>query len=180
MPERQRHDVSISRFRGARCGEQFSGHRAFAELKVMAALHETRDGGAGSRTGRTVSPLHGNLGKRIGVKVFDLRSHVVAMRGFLTKFAPSISKLSKKSVVLAGASSDGFVDRTRRNRSEKLDWRAACGICVSSQNACARPSSCDAPFEAVFGGIGACSSDPLNIGTAGDQADNLIPLLRFR
>jgi hypothetical protein len=49
--------------------------------------------------------------------------------------------------VLAGASSDGFVDRTRRNRSEKLDWRAACGICVSSQNACARPSSCDAPVR---------------------------------
>ena len=35
-------------------------------------------------------------------------------------------------------------------------------------------------FQAVFGGVGACSSDPLNNGTASDEADDLIPLLRFR
>jgi len=35
-------------------------------------------------------------------------------------------------------------------------------------------------FEAVFSGIGAPSGDTLNIGPSGDQADDLIPLLRFR
>ena len=35
-------------------------------------------------------------------------------------------------------------------------------------------------FEAMFSGIGACSGDALNVGAIGDQADDLIPLLRFR
>jgi hypothetical protein len=31
----------------------------------------------------------------------------------------------------------------------------------------------------VFSGIGASSGNPLNVGTAGDQANDLIPLLCF-
>src|SRR3954454_1905846 len=34
-------------------------------------------------------------------------------------------------------------------------------------------------FEAMFGGVGARSGDPLNVGAAGDQVDDLIPLLSF-
>jgi hypothetical protein len=35
-------------------------------------------------------------------------------------------------------------------------------------------------FEAMFSGIGACSGNPLNVGAASDQVDDLIPPLSFR
>jgi hypothetical protein len=35
-------------------------------------------------------------------------------------------------------------------------------------------------FEAMFSGIGACSGDAPNICPASDQADDVIPLVRFR
>ena len=35
------------------------------------------------------------------------------------------------------------------------------------------------PFEAMFRGIGACSGNPLDVRTARDQVDDLIPFLGF-
>jgi hypothetical protein len=36
------------------------------------------------------------------------------------------------------------------------------------------------PFERTFGGIGTCSGDPINIGAAGDQANDMLPFLASR
>ena len=35
-------------------------------------------------------------------------------------------------------------------------------------------------FESVFSGIGTCRGDPFDIGSPGDEADDVLPLLRFR
>jgi hypothetical protein len=35
-------------------------------------------------------------------------------------------------------------------------------------------------FKSVFSGIGTCRGDPFDIGPSGDEADDVLPLLRFR
>ena len=35
-------------------------------------------------------------------------------------------------------------------------------------------------FESVFSGIGTSCGDPFDIGSSGDEADDVLPLLRFR
>jgi len=35
-------------------------------------------------------------------------------------------------------------------------------------------------FESVFSSIGTCGGDPFDIGSSGDEADDVLPLLRFR
>jgi hypothetical protein len=35
-------------------------------------------------------------------------------------------------------------------------------------------------FESVFSGIGTCCGDPFDIGSSGDEADDVLPLMRFR
>jgi hypothetical protein len=35
-------------------------------------------------------------------------------------------------------------------------------------------------FKSVFSGIGTCCGDPFDIGSSGDEADDMLPLLRFR